>query len=64
MPDARSHAWAPTCDNDRVICVHCECSPMSAEAKEPCSVVMLVEHMGTLKEFHQAMTRLREKRAV
>ena len=61
MSNSQAHAWGSTHDNDRVICIHCECSPMSAEAKESCCVITLVEHTGTLEEFHQEMARLRER---
>ena len=59
MSECEAHVWGPTHDNERVVCVKCECSPSSAEADEPCCVVYLVEHKGTLEEFHTEMARLR-----
>jgi len=30
------HKWSNSYDNERVICLYCECSPLSSTAKEPC----------------------------
>jgi hypothetical protein len=30
------HRWGNSHDNERVICLDCECSPLGWEAKEPC----------------------------
>jgi len=32
------HKWGATSDNERVICIYCECSPLSWQAKEVCHV--------------------------
>ena len=34
---------------------------MSAEADEPCCVIYVVEHTGTLEEFQMEMARLRKE---
>ena len=59
--ECKAHVWGSAHDNDRVICIHCECSPMSAEADEPCCVIYVVEHTGSLEEFQMEMARLRKE---
>jgi len=36
VPLCSTHIWGNTHDMERVICINCECSPLSWEAKEPC----------------------------
>jgi len=36
VPICSSHIWGHSYDNERVICLNCECSPLSWEAKERC----------------------------
>ena len=61
VSDCKAHVWGNSHDNERVVCINCECSPMSAEADEDCCVITLVQHTGTLAEFHVEMARLREE---
>jgi len=33
---SKGHRWGNSHDGERVICINCECSPMSSDAKERC----------------------------
>jgi len=37
VPICSTHIWGHAYDNERVICINCECSPLSWEAKESCA---------------------------
>ena len=34
--DCSSHIWGPSHDNERVICINCETTPGSRDAKKVC----------------------------
>ena len=38
---SRGHRWGNSHDGERVICINCECSPMSTDARERCDVEAL-----------------------
>jgi hypothetical protein len=38
---SKGHRWGNSHDGERVICINCECSPMSTDAKERCDVEAL-----------------------
>lgn len=40
----QGHQWAPTHDNERVECVWCMVSPLSAAAKDPCDAFYSAEY--------------------